>query len=81
MKNRLTTKFLTSLNISLLLSIIMLYVLLLVVIIFKIDISKIIESVNINKIIAKNKHLGISLNAFKIKRYKKKKLSSYTPIC
>ena len=113
MKNRLTTKFLTSLNISLLLSIIGLYVLLLFVIIFKVNISNLIESFNIepqtsrkiiiylnrifwtlldiiiplflisylkwilkcreniNNIITQNKHLGISINDFKIKRYKK----------
>lgn len=48
MKNKLTTKSITSINISLLLSIIVLYVLLLVVILFKIDLSKIIERFNID---------------------------------
>lgn len=54
MKNRLTTKSLTSLNISLLLSIIVLYVLLLVVILFKIDLSEIIERLNIDSKVCNN---------------------------
>lgn len=48
MKNKLTTKSLTRLNILLLLSIIVLYVLLLVVILLKIDLSEIIEQLNID---------------------------------
>lgn len=54
MKNKLTTKSLTTLNISLLLSIIVLYALLLVVILFRIDLSEIIESLNIDSKISNN---------------------------
>lgn len=113
MEGRLTTKFLTSLNISLLSSIIVLYTLLLSILLFSIDINELIQCLNIdlqtgknitiylnrifwtlldiiiplflisylkwifkcreniNNVIAKHKHLGISLDDFKIKTYKK----------